>query len=196
MAARPGIAGGTLPGGSTPAVDAGAPRLIGMAGIYTSLASGVLFPIHERLKGHTSVPVRRSLEKTQWWSADALRELQLQRLRAFLADVETNVPYYRDLFRQAGFNARAVTSTSDLARLPLLTKPAIRANSERMKAGNARGLARFNTGGSSGEPLIFYIGTERVSHDVAAKWRATRWWNVDIGDREFVVWGSPIELGA
>jgi phenylacetate-CoA ligase len=35
-----------------------------------------------------------------------------------------------------------------------------------------------------------------VSHDVAAKWRATRWWGVDIGDPEIVVWGSPIELGA
>jgi len=31
---------------------------------------------------------------------------------------------------------------------------------------------------------------------VAAKWRATRWWGVDIGDPEIVVWGSPIELGA
>jgi phenylacetate-CoA ligase len=31
---------------------------------------------------------------------------------------------------------------------------------------------------------------------VAAKWRATRWWGVDIGDRELVVWGSPMELGA
>ncbi|WP_333855150.1 phenylacetate--CoA ligase family protein [Denitromonas sp.] len=65
-----------------------------------------------------------------------------------------------------------------------------------MRADDARGLARFNTGGSSGEPLIFFIGDERVTHDVAAKWRATRWWDVDIGDREIVVWGSPIELGA
>ena len=31
---------------------------------------------------------------------------------------------------------------------------------------------------------------------MAAKWRATRWWGVDIGDPEIVVWGSPIELGA
>jgi len=35
-----------------------------------------------------------------------------------------------------------------------------------------------------------------VSHDVAAKRRATRWWGVDIGDPEVVLWGSPIELGA
>jgi phenylacetate-CoA ligase len=31
---------------------------------------------------------------------------------------------------------------------------------------------------------------------VAAKWRATRWWGVDIGDPEIVLWGSPIELGS
>jgi phenylacetate-CoA ligase len=45
-------------------------------------------------------------------------------------------------------------------------------------------------------PLIFFIGSERVSRDVAAKWRATRWWGVDIGDPEVVLWGSPIELGS
>ncbi|OYW27559.1 MAG: capsule biosynthesis protein CapK, partial [Methyloversatilis sp. 12-65-5] len=64
------------------------------------------------------------------------------------------------------------------------------------RADDAQGLARFNTGGSSGEPLVFFIGRERVSRDVAAKWRATRWWDVDIGDPEIVLWGSPIELGA
>jgi phenylacetate-CoA ligase len=44
--------------------------------------------------------------------------------------------------------------------------------------------------------LIFFLGKERISHDVAAKWRATRWWGVDIGDAEIVIWGSPIELHA
>ncbi len=67
---------------------------------------------------------------------------------------------------------------------------------DRLKAENAGTLEKFSTGGSSGEPLIFYRGKERVSHDVAAKWRATRWWGVDIGDPEIVVWGSPIELGS
>ena len=43
---------------------------------------------------------------------------------------------------------------------------------------------------------MFFIGKRRVSHDVAAKWRATRWWGVDIGDPEVVIWGSPIEVGS
>ena len=89
-----------------------------------------------------------------------------------------------------------VKSLTDLAKVPLLTKTLIRANTDRLKARGAGKLIRYNTGGSSGEPLVFYMGPDRVSHDVAAKWRATRWWGVDIGDPEIVVWGSPIELGA
>ena len=103
---------------------------------------------------------------------------------------------YRDLFSRLSFSAKGVNALKDLQRLPFLTKPIIRKNQEQLKSEKAERLARFNTGGSSGEPLIFFIGNERVSHDVAAKWRATRWWNVDIGDPEIVVWGSPIELSS
>ena len=163
---------------------------------YTRFVSSLLFPLHERLKRHTSVAVRQGLEQTQWWPADKLQTLQAERLRALLVDVGHHVPYYRDLFRVHGFDPAQVTSVADLQRLPYLTKPMIRAHTEQLKHERAQGLARFNTGGSSGEPLIFFIGNERVSHDVAAKWRATRWWGVDIGDPEIVVWGSPIELGS
>ena len=163
--------------------------------LYTSIVASVLFPLQERLKGHDTVVVCRRMEEVQWWGADSIAALQLTRLRELLMDVAVHVPYYREMFAQIGFNPAAVQSTADLAQLPFLTKTVIRANTEKLKHANARGLARFNTGGSSGEPLIFFIGSKRVSHDVAAKWRATRWWDVDIGDPEIVVWGSPIELG-
>jgi phenylacetate-CoA ligase len=164
-------------------------------GLYTSFVSKVIFPVHEYLKQHDSVALRREMEDVQWWSADRIATFQLERLRDLLQDVAANVPYYRDLFAQLQFDPASIHSTADLKRLPFLTKTLIRTNTETLKHVRAKGLARFNTGGSSGEPLIFYIGTKRVSHDVAAKWRATRWWGVDIGDTEIVVWGSPIELG-
>jgi len=110
--------------------------------------------------------------------------LQTARLKTFLIDVEQHVPYYQQLFNQLKFNPNNVTSLEDLKKLPLTAKPLIREQCEQLKADDAVGLAKFNTGGSSGEPLIFYIGNKRVSHDVAAKWRATRWWGVDIGDPE------------
>jgi phenylacetate-CoA ligase len=164
--------------------------------LYTAICSHFLFPLHERLKGHHSVAVRRRLEESQWWSSDRIADEQARRLREFLVEIGQQVPYYRDLFGRLAFDPQSVHTVNDLSALPLLGKPEIRANVERLKADRHGSLARYNTGGSSGEPLIFYMGKNRKSHDVAAKWRATRWWDVDIGDTELVVWGSPIELGA
>lgn len=167
-----------------------------MPDLRTRLVSGLVFPLQERLKKHSTVADRRAMEDSQWWPRDRLEVLRVQRLRALLTHAAAHVPYYRDLFARIGFDPAAVSSLTDLQRLPFLDKPLIRAHTDALKADDARGLARFNTGGSSGVPLIFYIGLERVSRDVAAKWRATRWWGVDIGDPEIVLWGSPIELGA
>lgn len=165
-------------------------------GLYTWLCAHLLFPLHERLKGHASVSVLQRLERSQWWTAEQIAADQGQRLRAFLVDVGRGVPYYRELFARVDFDPSEVGSVTDLQRLPVMGKPEIRAHLEAMKHDGHGPLTRYNTGGSSGEPLIFFISKARKSHDVAAKWRATRWWGVDIGDPELVVWGSPVELGA
>ena len=162
----------------------------------TLAASALLFPLHERLKGHDTVARRRALERSQWWSPEALKRARLERLRAFLAGAKRHVPYYRRVFEQIGFEPQTLADFADLARIPILDKRTIRAHEGELRSERAGTLKRYNTGGSSGEPLVFFMGKERISHDVAAKWRATRWWGVDIGDPEVVVWGSPIELGA
>ena len=163
---------------------------------YSTFCAGVLFPLHERLKGHGSVALRRRLELSQWWAPEAIERDRIDRLRSFLNVVGQRVPYYADLFKSIGFRPTDLISVSDLQALPLLTKDTIRAQTERLKADGHGPLSRSNTGGSSGQPLVFFVGKDRKSHDVAAKWRATRWWGVDIGDPEAVVWGSPVELGA
>lgn len=164
--------------------------------LYTKLVSHLLFPLHEKIKGHDSVSIRKAMENSQWWSRERITEFQVDRLRLLLSKAYQTVPYYQHLMDAHRIKPEEVTGLQDLQRIPFLTKQLIKENTTALKANTAPPLQRFNTGGSTGEPLIFYIGKERVSHDVAAKWRATRWWDVDIGDREIVVWGSPVELGA
>jgi len=53
-----------------------------MSGLYTRLVSDLLFPLHERLKHHDSVALRRGLEDSQWWPRERIEALQLDRLRA------------------------------------------------------------------------------------------------------------------
>ncbi|MGK5015340.1 glycosyltransferase [Janthinobacterium sp. HLS12-2] len=165
-------------------------------GAYTRCVARWLFPLHEWLKGHHSVRLLRRLERSQWWSAQQLQEWQLARLRALLRHAGEHVLYYRALFSSSGFDPEQVRKLADLSRLPLLRKVDIASARDSFKSARAVGLRPFATGGSSGEPLQFFLGRRRISHDIAAKWRATRWWGVDIGDREAVLWGSPIELQA
>ncbi len=146
--------------------------------------SKILFPIHEFLKDHRTMEMLTELERTQWLAPDEIREIQRHKLGEFLAAVRETVPYYQDILAPG----------EDFSAIPFMTKGEIKAHTEEFKARGATKLTRFNTGGSSGEPLIFYLGKRRISADVAAKIRATRWWGVDIGDPEVVIWGSPVEL--
>ena len=164
--------------------------------ISTMLISHFLFPLHEKLKKHHSVKLRKSLEKTQWLTSSEILAIQDQNLQDFIQTISTQVPYYQQIFKEKKLTVNDFKSVADLTKLPLLTKTLIRDNTTNLKRQGVTRFDKSNTGGSSGEPLIFYMGMNRVSHDVAAKWRATRWWDVDIGDKELVIWGSPVELGS
>jgi len=167
-----------------------------MTGIYTRLVSKLLFPLHERLKKHDTVAIKAQLEKNQWLPRDKIMQAQNERLQQFIGKVIEDVPYYKALFNKLGLSSSDINSVADLHKLPFLNKTTIRENYSALKSNQAGTVRSFTTGGSSGTPLTFLLGDERVSHDVAEKWRATRWWDVDIGDKEIVAWGSPIELGA
>ncbi|WP_330284636.1 phenylacetate--CoA ligase PaaK [Streptomyces sp. NBC_00588] len=60
--------------------------------------------------------------------AEALRELQLERLRASLRHAYERVPFYREAFDKARVRPEDCTSLADLARFPFTTKADLRAN--------------------------------------------------------------------
>jgi len=83
----------------------------------------------------------------------------------------------------------------DLARLPTMNKRDARDNVEQLVWRSVPGgITKYTTGGSSGEPLIFYFGRERQASDAAGRMRARRWWGVEPGEREAYLWGAPVEL--
>lgn len=160
------------------------------------LVRAVLYPAHEWLKRKPTFAWLRRLEETQWLPWTQLRDLQLERLRAHLAWARDHVPYYREQFRARGIDPADIRSVEDLARVPYLTRDALRTRFDDLTA-RARlpRVQRLTTGGSTGLPVPFLVDAERMGVADAIRLRAQRWFGLEPGGREVVLWGSPIELG-
>jgi phenylacetate-CoA ligase len=157
-----------------------------------------LFRLQEAAFSRPTFAMLAELERTQWLSHDAMRDLQTGRLNALLQSALAHCPWHADRLREAGLDdaARAGAVTlGDLSRLPTMNKRDARDNVEQLVWREVPGgVFEYTTGGSSGEPLIFYFGRARQAADAAGRLRARRWWGVQPGEREVYLWGAPVEL--
>ncbi len=163
--------------------------------MLSAIARHIVFPIHERILRRRTVLYGRRLEASQWFSPDELVEFQCHKLRDLLCHAEQQTPFYRRRIRDADIDVRTDDPWQMLARLPLFSKNDIRQNpNDLLWRGAPGGVFPYATSGSSGEPLLFHVDRRRQGYDQAARIRTHRWFNVDIGDREIFIWGSPVEF--
>ena len=161
-----------------------------------SLVKTVLFPAHERIIGRPTFRYLADLERSQWLSRTEIERLQGRKLAALLRTAAAHCPWHAERIRESGIDVAAeVIDRDTLRRLPTMTKADARAAGDTIVWRDIPGGAHpYNTGGSTGAPLIFYIGRERQASDAAGRMRARRWWNIDVGSREVFLWGAPVEL--
>jgi phenylacetate-CoA ligase len=158
----------------------------------------IVYPLQERAMGRPTFRYLEELERSQWLPRAELEALQARRLNRLLLIALEHSPWHGARIRQAGLDSQireGSLSLKDLPRLPLMGKREARENRDSIVWKEVPGGAfKYTTGGSSGEPLIFYFGRSRQAADAAGRMRARRWWGVDVGDREVYLWGAPVEL--
>jgi phenylacetate-CoA ligase len=163
--------------------------------MHPFLVRKCLFPLQEFLKGKRTYKRLEELEQTQWLSAKEIHEFQFRRLKEHLEFAYHQVPYYNRILNDHGLQPSRITSIADFARIPFLTKDIIRQEFARLQPTRKRSrVQRMSTGGSTGAPVTVLIDAERTAFTDACRMRAHRWYGVDVGSREIVLWGSPIEL--
>lgn len=183
--------------------------------MHPVLVRHLIHPLHERLRGRGTTAELRALMRTDRASADELRAIQTSRLRSLLTHAAACCPEYAR--RIAGARIDPAMATLDgLRRIEPITRGRVRdltpdiahetGGSRRPRTKADFGplcdataphrLLRCATGGSSGDPLVFYLDPRRQAADVAARARTRRWFGIDVGERELYVWGSPVELSA
>jgi phenylacetate-CoA ligase len=158
------------------------------------LVWNVLFPLHERTKGHPTFRILKEMEAADYLTAEGLQQLRVRKLRNFLEYAFTNVPYVQNVMNQAGLQPSDIRGPADLVRLPLMRKADVRKHRADMRSRSAGKLTQFSTGGSTGEPLLYDLPKERIASWIACRQRIMRWWGLSAGDREYAIWGSPVEV--
>jgi phenylacetate-CoA ligase len=162
--------------------------------MYSWLVKKALFPLHERLKGHSTIEILREMEVNDTLSANELEALSNNKLQDLIRYCYTYVPYVRSKMQEIGLKPVQIQTAKDLVRLPLMKKADIRANRAQLRSVIAGKLVEYSTTGSTGDPLLFDLSKRRISSRVACRQRVSQWWGLSVGDPEFVIWGSPVEL--
>ncbi len=102
-----------------------------------------------------------SLLRSQWDSAERIRQRQDRMLHRLVSHACATVPYYRDLFREAGLDPREIRGVDDLQKIPLTTRRDLQEQPpERLISSQAdpRKLMSSRTSGATGEPLEIRYG--------------------------------------
>ena len=158
------------------------------------LIENVLYPVMEHQKGNHVRAYIKEMMDTQYLNKEELRRLQRDRLCRLLLTCIRDVPAYQNLriteeeIKENPFQV--------LQRIPILTKRHFQQNPGcylNEKYDSAQLIAN-STGGSTGEPLKFYMDRYDVEHYEAARWRGLSWYGITPGSRSVMLWGNPIEL--
>ena len=158
-----------------------------------SFIEGLLYPLMEKKRGNHVRAYLQDLLASEKTSAADQHKAQQERLKELLLTCIKNVPAYRGLLTEAEISADPFAA---LRKLPILTKADFRAAPDRYMNAAFDKAARIpnQTGGSTGEPLQFFMSRYAVEHYEAARWRGLSWWGVTPGSRSIMVWGNPADL--
>jgi phenylacetate-CoA ligase len=157
------------------------------------LTTRILYPLHEAAKGQRTVAAYRAMMERETWPADRLRSAEFENLQRIFARAYEKSPFYRRSFDEAGVSPAALRRPEDLLKFPFTAKTDMRESREQMLT-SREGLIPAATGGSTGDPTIFYSDRNIAANGWAACWRARSWWGIEFGDPWFWVWASPRDI--
>lgn len=164
--------------------------------MLTGLAyAHVLHPLYHWMKRDGVNRAVAELRANQWLHADAIAAIRQAKLERLLVHAHRHVPYYREVIDACGAAPASLAQAALFAQLPVLTKPIIRNNLERLHISTIPTIRLHlnSTSGSTGEPLVFYTDDRLAAYQKASVIRSKEWTGWRMSAREVSLWGAPID---
>jgi phenylacetate-CoA ligase len=150
------------------------------------------------------------LDRSQWLDPAELAAGQFRQLAAVAAHFERHSPHFRERLAAAGLQAAALAEPAGLAAMPPLTRQQAQAKDPPIFCDivpdGHRPTNKFNTSGSTGEPVVVYRTAVGLLFWQAMTVRYHLWAEPDLGGRIAAIranmtsfgpvkdWGAPVSL--
>lgn len=120
-------------------------------------------------------------------------ELQKKRLIYLLNHAYYNSAYYRKLFNENSIEVSKFKSIEEIKQIPILNKSTFQKNLSQIFVKNCdERYSLAKTSGSTGIPLKFLKDRDATAVHNACYYRGLGWHGIDIGFKEAMLWGLPV----
>ena len=156
----------------------------------------IILPAYLRWKKDRRLERLKDIKKFQWLSNDEIADYQFKSFQSILNYAYMHVPFYRKKYKAHGVSPADIRTPTDIEKLPILTKKDVKENLTEMLS-DAYSLERGYqdaSGGSTGQPTIFWGDKSTVYMKFAAILLTDSWTGWRIGERSAYIWGADREV--
>ena len=145
---------------------------------------GIDFRIRDFAHPLSILKLKRTFDRNQWLSEEALFQYQSERLRQTVTHAYHNIPFYQKIFRENGISPGDIRTAGDLRNIPCLTKEILRLNFDSLVSRDAGkyGPNLLSTSGTSGGQSMFYVDKPSNVLEFVHYWRSWGWAGYRLGD--------------
>ncbi len=156
----------------------------------------LILPVIVSLKEKSVAQALADARACSQMSRDEMNARQQKRLTALLRHAADFCPYYKEVLGKAGVVEKGSIRPDRFHQIPFLTKEELRTRSEKLLAvGGFQGKPMRNTtGGSTGEPVVFWQDKRYIATNIANKLFCLERLGKRLGEREMKIWGSERDL--
>lgn len=148
--------------------------------------------IYGQLQGYRRFSIRCEVERNAQRSSVELKELCEELFQTRVHDAISRFPMYAEKVRTVMGRKPLVSERVLPEQLPVWTCADQRVFFDSFSKPSVSGSFKHSTGGSSGEPVHFYITRESYEWRSAVSDRGYSWAGAEEGRKSFYVWGAPI----
>ncbi len=159
--------------------------------ITAKLRRNILLPFYWKyIKQWRILEYYNELKEHQWKTIEENRETQRIKLFKLIKYASQNIPYYQRVIQEYKIQFSEDTIFDDIKKFPILTKDIIRNNFDELYKFRDNTYYPNTSGGSTGEPAVFYQDRDYFAWNTAAKVFFDEWAGRKIGEPMVKLWGS------